>query len=244
MRHLRWVNQLIWSLDHEGMLSQGKVVGPSLGVAAEIPVADDLSRAPQRPQPRTSGKMRPRELRRLEPDVLDDFIAVEQPSGFLDGQYARVLATLRQKKYSGTLEQLAARIIGDGMEHYSRFREIQVVLQKYVQFQRNGKAVSASGAAQAEPKTITRTYAKILRPVTLAKESDQKVAKALTFYASILEELNQAYKTGNMEDGNHIAIARHIMFELHHEADRLAGEGIGIPFFAPPPAARAKKRRT
>jgi hypothetical protein len=50
---------------------------------------------------------------------------VEQPSGFLDGQYARVLATLRQKKYRETLEQIAALIIGDGMEHSSRFRQIQ-----------------------------------------------------------------------------------------------------------------------
>ncbi len=229
MRHLRWVNQLLWSLEHDSMLS--KKVGPSLGVAEEVPVADDKSRPPQLVQPPSAGKMRPRQLRRLEPDVLQDFISVEQPSGFLDGQYARVLATLRQKKYRETLEQIAARIIGDGMEHYSRFREIQVVLQKYEQWLRDGKLVSASVAAGSKPKTTTKTYLKILREVTPAGAGDAAVAKALTMYASIVEELSQAYDRGNMEDGSHIALARQVMFELNHEAETLAARGIGIPFF-------------
>jgi Ferritin-like len=244
MRHLRWVNQLLWSLEHDDMLSQK--VGPSLGVANEVPVADDKSRPPQLAQRPSAGKMRPRQLRPLEPDVLQDFISVEQPSGFLDGQYARVLATLRQKKYRETLEQIAARIIGDGMEHYSRFREIQVVLQKYEQWFRDGKLVSASVAAGSKPGTTTRTYRKILRKVTPAADSAAAVAKALAMYGSIVEELNQAYDRGNMEDGSHIAFARQIMFELNGEAETLAARGIGIPFFPVVPRGvnqRAKRRR-
>jgi len=230
MRHLRWVNQLLWSLEHDGMLS--KKVGPSLGVAEKVPVADDKSRPPQLAQGPSAGKMRPRQLRPLEPDVLQDFISVERPSGFLDGQYARVLATLRQKKYRETLEQIAARIIGDGMEHYSRFREVQVVLQKYEQWLRDGRLVSASVAAGSKPGTTTKTYRKILRKVTPAADGDAAVAKALAMYGSIVEELNQAYDRGNMEDGSHIAFARQIMFELNHEAEKLAARGIGIPFFS------------
>jgi len=243
MRHLRWVNQLIWSLEHDGMLSEGKKVGPSLGVAEEIPVADDPSRAPQLPQRRSTGKLRPRQLRLLEPDVLQDFIAVEQPSGFLVGQYGRVLATLRQKKYRETLDHLAARIIADGMEHYSRFRETQVVLQKYEQFLKNGRPVSEQVAVKSDPRTITRTYGHILRKVAIVPNTDARVERALKLYADIIGELGQAYRTGNMEDGLHIATARHIMFDLHDEADALAGKGIGIPFFPPAPAVKVKTRK-
>ena len=129
MRHMRWANQLIWTLEHDGMLT--KNIGPSLGVAPRVPVTDDTSRPPQLPQVPGGTPTRPTDLRPLLPEVLQDFISVEQPSGFLDGQYARVLATLREDKYPETLEQLAARIIADGMEHFSRFREVQVVLRKY-----------------------------------------------------------------------------------------------------------------
>ena len=72
------------------------------------------------------------------------------------------------------------------------------------------------------------------------------MAKALAMYGSIVEELNQAYERGNMEDGSHIAFARQIMFELNHEAETLATRGIGIPFFpvvAGGGGQRAKHRR-
>ena len=208
MRHLRWANQLLWSLEHDGMLT--KKLGPSLGVAAEIPAAAATSH-PQLPAPKVSSPVtRPRQLRALQPSVLGDFVAVEQPSGFLDGQYSRVLATLRQKAYRPTLEQLAARIIGEGMEHFSRFREIQVVLRE-------------------------RQPSEYLRPkYAPGQAGDSTVARAVAMYRDILAELAAAYDQGDMEDAAHIARARAVMFELDSLADELGRKGIGVPFFASP----------
>ncbi|HWW84993.1 MAG TPA: ferritin-like domain-containing protein, partial [Vicinamibacterales bacterium] len=208
MRHLRWANQLLWSLEHDGMLT--KKLGPSLGVATEIPRPAAAAR-PQLPVPKVaSPAMRPRELRPLEPAVLADFVAVEQPSGFLDGQYSRVLATLRQKAYRPTLEQLAARIIGEGMEHFSRFREIQVVLRK------------------RQPTEYLRGK------YVLGATSDPAVGRALATYRSILAELAAAYDQGDMEDAAHIARARALMFDLDSSAEELGRNGTGIPFFVSP----------
>jgi ferritin-like protein len=218
MRHMRWANQLIWSLEHDGMLT--RKVGPSLGVAPEVPVADDLSRPPQLPQAKGAVQTRPTDLRPLLPEVLQDFISVEQPSGFLDGQYARVLATLREGKYRETLEQLAARIIADGMEHFSRFRQVQVVLKKY-----------------EDPK-------KYLRPVTPAPPEDADGQAALGIYQRILQELEAAYDRGDMEDAAHIAEARRLMFVLSDKAEALAERKLGVPFFPTPVHATAKKRLT
>ena len=129
MRHLRWANQLLWSLEHDGMLT--KKLGPSLGVAVEIPGAAATSH-PQLAASRVSSPVtRPRQLRALQPAVLADFVAVEQPSGFLDGAYARAVATLRQPIYPAHAVELAERIDSDGVDHYSRFREVQVALRTY-----------------------------------------------------------------------------------------------------------------
>lgn len=214
MRHLRWANQLVWSLEHAGLLK--KKVGPSLGVAQQIPVSSDKSRPPQLPPIPGTGLTRPASLRPLQPDVLQDFISVEQPSGFLDGQYARVLATLRESKYPGTLEQLAARIIADGMEHYSRFKEVQVELKKY---------------------PAPSTY---LRPIQPAPADLQEGQNALAIYNQILAELKAAYATGDMEDAEHIAKARSLMFELTAKAEKLAAQGFGVAFFESPPSAAQK----
>jgi len=205
MRHLRWANQLIWSLEHDGMLR--KKFGPSLGIAARIPVADDKTRSPQLPASPSRGKTRPRQLRPLEPNVLGDFISVEQPSGFLDGQYAKVLSTLREKKYRPTLEQLAARIIGDGMEHYSRFRQIQVVLRKH-----------------AKPTDY-------LRPMRPAPSGDAEGQAAVQTYQQILADLHNAYLSGDMENAATIADARVLMFKLDEIAEKMARRGLGVAFF-------------
>jgi hypothetical protein len=220
MRHLRWANQLIWTLENDGLLT--KRVGPSLGVATRIPVAPDKTRPAQLPQLKSSGETRPADLRPLQPDVLQDFISVEQPSGFLDGQYAQVLATLREQKYPDTLEQLAARIVADGMEHYSRFREIQVVLQKY-----------------SKPDVY-------LRDMQRAPQGDADGQAAVGIYHQILDDLRASYTTGNMEDAAHIAEARSLMFELNDKAEKLASRGFGVPYFPAPPPDRppaAKKGR-
>jgi len=191
MRHLRWANQLIWELEHAGLTTRNNF-GPSLGRAAQVPGVNG---------PRNS------ELRPLTPEVLKDFIAVEKPSGTLDGAYAQVLATLRQPKYPDALEQLAERILADGMQHYTRFREIERVLAPF-----------AAGNPPA-----------YLRNIKKANKADGKAAVDL--YHGILDDLKAAYQTGDMEDAKRIADARIAMFALKDEADKLAKAGKGVPYF-------------
>jgi len=197
MRHLRWANQIIWQLEHLGLIPPD--TGPSLGVAATVPGS-------------LNGPERPRELRLLTPDVLKSFIDVEAPSGSLDGKYARVSATLRKQPYPDQLAQLADRIIADGVEHFSRFREIRSVLQFF-----------------NPPKpNVMPPY---LLSLTPAAPDDPKAMKALQTYKLILEELKLAYRRGDMEDAQHIVVARQAMAELEQSARRLASEGLGVPFF-------------
>jgi Ferritin-like len=191
MRHLRWANQLLWELEHAGLTT--KRFGPSLGIAAQVPGVNGL-RAP--------------ELRVLDGQTLDDFIAVEKPSGTLDGAYARVLATLRrQPPYPAPLEQLAGRILADGMQHYTRFREIKRVLEPF-----------SGGNPPAYLQTIT-------------KASRAEARTAVGLYAGIIADLQNAYESGDMEDAALIGRARTTMFELDAAADALASAGKGVPFF-------------
>jgi Ferritin-like len=193
MRHLRWVNQLLWELEHNNLIPAK--IGPVLDVAQKVP-----------------GKSgdRDRALRPLTAETLDDFIAVEQPSGTLDGQYARVLTTLRDKRtYPEALSELAASIIGDGTQHFSRFRQIRVVLQPY--FARNSTAYLVN--------------------LTPASKTDSTSKSALDEYAKILAELRAAYEKGDAEDFQHIAVARTTMFALEAAGNALAARALGIPFF-------------
>lgn len=192
MRHLRWVNQLIWEMEHAGLLT--KKFGPALGVADELPV-----NGPQKMPPR---------LRPLTPDVLADFIAVEKPSGTLDGAYARVLATLRDPKYPAPLEQLAARILADGEQHFMRFREIQRVLKPF-----------STGNPPA-----------YLQPIQPAPANNAQAKEAMALYHTILNDLSKAYDTGDMENANLIAAARTTMFTLKDTAEKLAKAGFGVPY--------------
>jgi len=103
MLHLRWANQLLWELWHN---HPGTAFEPELRVAAFVPKRQTL---------------RPINMRPLT-HAIDDFIDAEIDSSKLDGQYARVFATL-QYGYPPALAELASRIIADGVSHYIRFRE-------------------------------------------------------------------------------------------------------------------------
>ena len=52
------------------------------------------------------GDDRPRALRPLDRTTLDQFIAVEEPSGGIDGQYARVLSTLKLPQFGEELREI------------------------------------------------------------------------------------------------------------------------------------------
>jgi hypothetical protein len=194
MLHLRWANQLLWEMADHGLIPPG-VYGPQLGVAATVPVS-------------ASGKPRARALRPLTRAVLADFVAVEQPSGFIEGQYSRVTATLRQTQYPDALYQLASRIVNEGMDHFDRFRDIGLVLREY--------------PAENPP---------YLRPIKLASRQDPQVKQALTLYQQIVTNLTRAYATGRVEDRAAIIAARQSMTELNAVADDLGHQGVGIPFF-------------
>jgi hypothetical protein len=198
MRHLRWVNQLLWELDHTDIIKQAP--GPALGVAECIPIGN--------------GQTRPRQLRPLTKITLADFIAVESPSGGIDGQYARVLATLRQPEYPDTLYQLAGKIIADGVEHFSKFSEIETVLRFY--------QGSPAGNESVPP---------YLNNITPASRDNPDAQQAMAAYQRVLDNLAAAYAKGDMEDANYIVTARQEMIGLQTIAKKLATQGFGVPFF-------------
>lgn len=204
MRHLRWVNQILWSLRHKGLVTDDD--SPALNLATRVPDGH--------------GKPRARRLCMLTPAVLDSFVRVEEPSGTLEGEYARVLATLRGPEYLPDLYEIAAHVIADGVEHYARFRQIRATLKKYV---------------NATPYLRTLTQA---RP--------NKAKTALDLYRRIKEHLGKAYGRGDMEQGGDIADARNLMFELLGEMETIAGTGKGVPFFSsgpcPPPQPKVTSR--
>jgi hypothetical protein len=196
MQHLRWANQLLWEMVEARLIKPG-VFNPSLGVAEMIPNS-------------AAGPPRNRALRPLTPASLADFVAVEMPSGTIEGQYARVTATLRLKDYPDSLFQLASRIVNDGTEHYQRFRDIGLILSQY--------------------PTENPPY---LRAVTVGTEKNPQVKAAMNLYRAILDDLRHAYTTGRVPDLQNIIDARKCMVELNTLADDLAGHGVGIPFFPP-----------
>jgi hypothetical protein len=158
------------------------------------------------------GKSRPRQLRRLEAKTLADFIAVESPRGTLEADYARVVVTLRAQTYPSHLSELAGRMVSDGLQHYTRLRNVRGVLARY--------------------ETADPPYP-YLRELQLG--TPEQTAAALTAYRDITAKLSQAYSLLAHSDfadaGRLIAEARAAMNALLDEGELLAQQGIGIPFW-------------
>jgi hypothetical protein len=193
MRHMRWANQLLWSLSKAGILTRPPAL-PALAVAPTIPMG--------------GGKPpRPRMLRDFNTETQQSFIDGEAPSGGIDGLYARAVVTLTYKPYPQGLREIASQIVADGVNHYSRFREMQVLLKPF-----------------GSP-----TY---LRPVAPASDEQPAIANALALYKGMLADLAQGYAFGDPEDAHHIVDARQKMMDLDTAADTLAKAGNGIPFFS------------
>jgi hypothetical protein len=193
MVHLRWANHLLWGLaEAVGRPYQPAIVPP----AATLPGS-------------TGGAGRPVVLAPLTPQTLQDFIDIEQSSAFIDGQYARVTATLRQPGYPRHLYQLASNIAEEGEEHYLHFRDLQRVLHPY---------------GLKDP-----VY---LRKVNLADPAQPDVAAALDQYTEVLNLLVAGYQFGDRQNQESLAVARAQMFDLQRRAEELAKAGQGIPFLA------------
>lgn len=201
MEHLRAVNEMLWLLHDAKLLPDFE---PVLTPAEWVRISAD-------------GDRRRRMLRRLEPATLDDFIAVERPSGMIDGAYARVIATLRQPAYPKDLLQIGERIVADGTQHYEQFRDLQVVLQAY------------DGTVDGRP---VYPYLREVEP-----GSAQQAAEALALYATIRAELTVGYQDMSLrkfaDAGQHVLAARAAMTKLLEVGDRLAAGHIGIPFWPP-----------
>ena len=202
MEHLRAVNEILWQLHDAKLLPDFE---PALTPAEWV-----------RTTP--TGKRRRRALRRLEPATLEDFIAVEQPSGTIDGAYARVVATLRQPAYPKDVLQIAERIVADGTQHYEQFRNLQSVLQAY------------DGTVDGKP---VYPYLRKVEP-----GSPQQAAEGVVLYDTIRAELATGYRDMSLrkfaDAGQHVLAARAAMAKLLDVADQLAAKGIGIPFWPSP----------
>ncbi|MEG4115384.1 MULTISPECIES: ferritin-like domain-containing protein [unclassified Microcoleus] len=198
MTHLRWVNQLLWGLYQAGLIEYYQ---PVLIPATEIPIG-------------RHNEPRPRQLRPLTLETLEDFIKVEKPSGYIEGAYARVVATLRQPEYQhlNHLYELAIRIDTDGVQHFSHFRDIKKALKVY-------------------PADRPDLY---LRNVRVGTQDEAR--QALKLYNDIiLPQLYNAYSSFSDKDfhtgGKQTHFAREAMTKLNQIADELARQGIGIPFW-------------
>ncbi len=195
MQHLRRVNQILWGLFETGLVPGWTTFEPKvLQPADTIPGAGG--------QPDTPAILAP-----LTPETLKLFIAVEEPSGFIDGRYARVTATLLRGSYPPYLHDLASSIARDGEQHYLHFRDVQQVLSAY----------------------STDKYLRTLKEGTLG---DPAVAAALQSYKYILDGLFDGYQRGDLMNMKRIADSRAKMFELDAQAEALARENVGIPFLA------------
>lgn len=195
MQHLRWVNHILWSL-FEAQLVPGwdsyepSVIRPSL----VIPGAGG--------KPDTPAVLAP-----LTPETIALFVAVEQPSSYIDGRYARATATLLQSAYPPHLHDLASTIARDGEQHYLRFRDMQTVLAAY------------------EPATY-------LRAIVPGTPDNDLVRKALETYTSITKDLLSGYRRGDPMNMRDVATARASMFTLDKIAEDLGKAKIGIPFLS------------
>ena len=199
MQHLRWANELLWRLYQEKLVPGNYV--PVLTAARDIP------------QPAKKVR-RPLEMRRLEPQTLQDFIDIERPSGAIDGAYARVIATLRSDmRYPIQMQQLAERIANDGMGHERHFLDMRAVLRRMP-----GKS----------------SY---LRELKRADPGDPAIATAMRHFRNIKSELDTAFRSGADRDlpamGKSLNAARDLMDKLLAETDRLALTGVGFPYDAP-----------
>lgn len=201
MMHLRYANQLLWAL-HRAFPDLGGYE-PVLSPAKNIPVGR-----------RRDGAVnwRPRALRRLTHETLDDFIRIEEPSGLIEGAYARVVATLRQPDYPPHLADLATRVDTDGIEHFANFHYAKRILRGY------------AGALPDYP------YLRTVEP----GPADQ-AEPALAIYRQIVAGLTEAFRYFGNSDfqaaGRDVDKAREAMRELDRTADALAAKGIGVPFW-------------
>ena len=176
--------------------------GPTAREAAAAPSADELSEVPTG----APGVNRPAALRPLVSAAAADFEGVERPSGSLDGRYARVRATLDASQFPGELYDIASRIVDDGVDHYSAFRRMVMIVGVY---------------DQPEPPHLRPGF-------TLASPDEPAVADALMAQGRVMSLLSQ----GDAGNAAKIAEARRVMLADFEQAiETAARSGFGVPLF-------------
>jgi hypothetical protein len=200
MTHLRWVNQMLWLLDRHGVHPGGWRYKPIVTWADRIKIADD----------------KPTTLAPLTPEVLDGFIQLERPSGYLTGVYEKCVATLGDAtQYPHQVFDIALRIDGEGTEHFRNFLNVKRILSKY-------------------PQARDGSYP-YLRPVVPSRTPDTLAAVAV--FDTIRQCLSDGYAAEAREDMQAadagITAARTAMGLLQASAEALAPRGLGIPFLDP-----------
>jgi len=148
----------------------------------------------------------------MEPQASEEFLEIEEPSGYIEGAYARVVATLKQPQYPKHLYELAVRIDSDGVDHFSRFNWVKSRMQAY------------------RPQDGEYPY---LRKVELNAEKTQEALDL--FNDTLVPQLKTSFcefAHGDFDEaGKELQKARACMRELDKQADALAAQGFGIPFW-------------
>jgi hypothetical protein len=108
MRHLRIANDILRALNEQ--LHLGTPFRPALQIADSFPAS--------------GGTAEPVVEKRLTPDVLDEFIAIEKPSDSIDGLYARMVVTMENNGFS-ELGQTLRSVMADGFDHYETFLDVK-----------------------------------------------------------------------------------------------------------------------
>ncbi len=193
MQHLGWVNQLLRRLAALGL---GPEYTPALRVATEVPRA-----TAENPE-----ATRPRALRPLLGPVVDDFVAVEEPSGGLDGRYARVRKTLMDGPFADReLSDIASRIVQDGVDHFHLFSRIRAIVDVY---------------DQSPPAHLRPGF-------SVGPRDNALVARALRTRREVVTLLADGYSG----DANALRSAPRAMLQLEEQIEDCAAEGLGVPFF-------------
>ncbi len=211
MRHMRWANELLWSLQKAELIPEDFPL-PALAVADRVPLGRATS-GTYKNQPIDIGRY----LWSFGPPSLEIFTRGESPSGALEGLYSNVLATFRHERgrYPQGLLELAEQIVSDGVNHYASFQELLVLSKSFAD------------------DDGTLRYA---RPLAPGNPADPHVENCVNLYAAILVDLAKGYATGDAEDRRWIPAARDRMTELDDASEVLARSGSGVPYFPQPPA--------
>ncbi|WP_172331157.1 ferritin-like domain-containing protein [Mangrovicoccus sp. HB161399] len=159
MTHLRWVNQMLWSLTAlrpDVLPAYRPVVGPTSGHA----------------DPEHSLSLDP-----ATPGIIEQFVALERPGGDIDTEYAQLVKHLREEDgYPPGLFQLAVRIDSDGLQHYHKFRDVHAILAPYSELEH----LYLRGVTLADPSDAAVAPALKLLEAAVAALQDGYRAEAET----------------------------------------------------------------